>query len=152
MSIISIRDLTTENFYKCINLRLSEEQEKQIVSNVYSIAESKVNPCYTPYIIYLGEEVIGFVMTDYDPSLDDENKYWVPRLMIDSRFQGKGYGKEAMKIIIDRLRLKEDCKYIRLSTEPTNHQALKFYESIGFKNTGKLLEESEYILEYRVDQ
>ncbi|WP_456278776.1 GNAT family N-acetyltransferase [Bacillus sp. AK128] len=150
MTTVSVRDLSLNNFYKCINLKLREEQEKQVVSNLYSIGESKVNPCYTPYVIYLGEEVIGFVMTDYDPSLEDQNKYWVPRMMIDHRFQGKGYGKEAMEIVIERLSVNEDCKYIRLSTEPTNINAIKFYESIGFKNTGELLEESEVILEFSV--
>ncbi len=150
MGNISVQDVTISNFSKCINLQLGEGQENQIASNLYSIAESKVNPCYTPYAIYLDDTVIGFAMTDYDPALDEKNKYWVPRLMIDSRYQGKGYGKEAMKIVINDLKSKVDCRYIRLSTDPSNKHAIKFYESIGFVKTGEWLEETEIILEYRV--
>ncbi|MDZ5473740.1 GNAT family N-acetyltransferase [Bacillus sp. 31A1R] len=147
MAVISVRELTLDNIYKCINLNLDESQKNRIAPNVYSIAESKVNPNYTPYVIYADQDVIGFAMVDYDPTLDGEDKYWVPRFMIDVRQQGKGYGKEAMKQIIHMLKEAPDCERIRLSTEPDNIPAIKFYESIGFKNTGKLLEESEVILE-----
>ncbi|WP_099354971.1 GNAT family N-acetyltransferase [Fredinandcohnia onubensis] len=151
MSPIKIKEITIENFYECISLKLGEGQDRKIAPNVLSIAESKVNPCYTPYAIYLDEVVIGFVMTDYDPSLEPRNKYWVPRLMIDVRYQGKGYGKSAMKKIIDQLRTNEDCECIRLSTEPDNIVALRFYESIGFVNTGEVLDGTEIILELNLN-
>jgi diamine N-acetyltransferase len=115
MSTITIRDVTIENFYTCIGLKLDKEQEKYVAPNVLSIAESRVNPCYHPYAIYLDEVVIGFVMTDYDPSLEPKNKYWIPRLMIDFRYQGKGYGKRAMKEVINQISRHEDCECIRLS-------------------------------------
>ncbi|MBM6617575.1 GNAT family N-acetyltransferase [Bacillus suaedaesalsae] len=147
MQHLTINEVTVHNFIPVINLKLAESQKNHIASNVYSIAESKVNPCFTPYAIYLGEEVIGFVMTDYDQTLEDKNKYWIPRLMIDERYQGKGYGKLAMNIIIENLFSNDDCSCIRLSTEPSNVSAIKFYESIGFVQTGELLEELEVILQ-----
>lgn len=145
--VISIQDITKENIYKCISLKLSEEQKNRIAPNVYSIAESKVITNYTPYAINLDDVVIGFVMVDYDPTLSDEDKYWVPRFMIDQRYQGKGYGKQAMKQVIENLRTNEDCQRIRLSTEPDNIPAIHFYESLGFKNTGVMLDETEVVLE-----
>lgn len=147
MTKISLQDITKDNFYKCISLKLSEEQKNRIAPNVYSIAESKVITNYMPYAIYLEDVVIGFVMVDYDPTLPAEDKYWVPRFMIDQRYQGQGYGKTAMRIVIEKLCANEDCERIRLSTEPDNIPAIRFYESLGFKNTGVLLDESEVILE-----
>lgn len=146
MAQISIQELTVKNLYKCLELKLAEDQVDRIAPNVYSIAESKVDPNLTPYAIHLDEEVIGFVMTENDPNEIEERKYWIPRFMIDLSFQRKGYGKEAMQQVIDMLKKNEDCHYIGLSTEPDNYSAIRFYESLGFINTGELLEKSEVIL------
>ncbi|MGE7186993.1 GNAT family N-acetyltransferase [Peribacillus sp. NPDC006672] len=150
MDQISIQELTVKNIYKCLNLKLAEDQVDRIAPNVYSIAESKVDPSFTPYAIHLDEEVIGFVMTEYNSNEIEERKYWIPRFMIDVSYQRKGYGKEAMKQVIDMLKKNDDCHYIGLSTEPDNYSALRFYESLGFVNTGELLEEIEVILLLKV--
>ncbi len=146
MAEISIQELTVENIYKCIDLELAEDQVDRIAPNVYSIAESKVHSNFTPYAIHLDDNVIGFVMTECDPNEIEERKYWIPRFMIDVSYQRKGYGKEAMHQVIDMLKKNDDCHYIGLSTEPDNDPALQFYESLGFINTGELLEEREAIL------
>ncbi|PRX73920.1 diamine N-acetyltransferase [Bacillus sp. V-88] len=150
MAQISIQELTVKNMYKCINLKLAGDQVDRIAPNVYSIAESKVNPNFTPYAIHLDEEVIGFVMTEYDPSEIEERKHWISRFMIDVSYQRKGYGKKAMQKVIHMLKENDDCHYVGLSTEPDNYSALQFYESLGFFNTGELLEESETILLLKV--
>ncbi|MCE7793787.1 GNAT family N-acetyltransferase [Salipaludibacillus sp. CUR1] len=150
MAQISIQELTVKNMYKCLELKLAEDQVDRIAPNVYSIAESKVNPNFTPCAIHLDEEVIGFVMTEYDPNEIESRKYWIPRFMIDISYQRKGYGKEAMLQVIDMFKENDDCLYIGLSTEPDNYSALRFYESLGYVNTGELLEESEVILLLKV--
>ncbi|MEA3318658.1 MAG: GNAT family N-acetyltransferase [Bacillota bacterium] len=150
MAQISIQELTTKNMYKCLELKLAEDQVHRVAPNVYSIAESKVNPNLTPYAIQLGEEVIGFVMTENDPNEIEERKYWIPRFMIDVSYQRRGLGKEAMQQVVDMFKKNDDCHYIGLSTEPDNYSALQFYESLGFVNTGEFLEESEVILLLKV--
>jgi diamine N-acetyltransferase len=82
MNRITIQELTEQNVYKCINLKLAEDQVDRIAPNVYSIAESKVRHNFTPYAIHFGEEVIGFLMTDYDPTEIEQRKYWISRFMI----------------------------------------------------------------------
>ncbi|QXE02538.1 GNAT family N-acetyltransferase [Terribacillus sp. DMT04] len=152
MAQISIQELTVKNMYACLNLKLAEDQVARIAPNVYSIAESKVHSNFTPYAIHLDDEVIGFVITEYDPDEIEERKHWIPRFMIDVSYQRKGYGKEAMQQVIDMLNKNDDCHYIGLSTEPDNYSALRFYESLGFINTGELLEESETILLLKVSR
>ncbi|WP_404430927.1 GNAT family N-acetyltransferase [Sutcliffiella horikoshii] len=150
MPQLSIQELTMKNMYKCLELKLAEDQVDRIAPNVYSIAESKVNPNLTPYAIHLDQEVIGFVMTENDPNEMEERKYWIPRFMIDVSYQRRGHGKEAMQQVIEMFKRNDDCHYIGLSTEPDNYSALRFYESLGFVNTGELLEESEVILLLKV--
>ena len=62
MKQITIKNLTMNNIYKCLDLKLAADQVKRVAPNVYSIAESKVNPLLTPYVIHLDDEVIGYSM------------------------------------------------------------------------------------------
>lgn len=34
----------------------------------------------------------------------DDNNYWIYRLMIDKKFQGKGIGKQAIYLVIEEIR------------------------------------------------
>ena len=50
-------------------------------------------------------------------------------LAIDPRFQGQGIGREASKLILNKLK---DIKRINIITHPDNAVALKLYQSLGF--------------------
>jgi len=66
--------------------------------------------------------------------------YCVARLMIDERYQGKGYGRAAMVEAIRRMRAEPDCQEIALSIEPENAVAEKLYASLGFRKTGEVID------------
>lgn len=51
------------------------------------------NQC-TPFGIYAGDKMVGYVMVIYDY---DEETYNIWHMMIDSAFQGKGYGRAALR-------------------------------------------------------
>ena len=55
--------------------------------------------------------------------------------MIDRRYQGKGYGKEAVKLALEFIRTlpSGEAKYCWLSYEPENVAARELYRSFGFK-------------------
>ena len=82
--------------------------------------------------------MVGFALYGLD---EVDNEYWIYRMMIDQKHQGKGYGKEAIKLVIDDVRtLKEDRHHtITLSYEPTNEHAKRVYEKMGFKEVEGLV-------------
>ena len=63
--------------------------------------------------------------------------------MIDKKYQGNGYGKEAMKLAIDFIKTYPSGKtdYCWLSYEPENEVARKLYLSLGFEERLDLYEE-----------
>lgn len=78
--------------------------------------------------------------------IPDEQQYMICRLMIDHKFQRRGYGRKAMELIIAELQKNEDCHAIYLSTEPHNHAVKKLYESLGFRSTNRLINgEEEFV-------
>jgi diamine N-acetyltransferase len=70
----------------------------------------------------------------------DEGKYWILRVMVDRRFQGKGYGHAAMELLLDRLRAISGCDEVAISYEPENDVARRLYASFGFRETGEVVE------------
>ena len=136
MTTVTLREITPENFSAVINLDVAEDQKLFVAPNVKSIAQAKIYPDSIPMAIYSGDgEPVGFVMYGYDP---DDKKYYLGRLMIDARHQGKGYGKAATLEVIRRMSEIEDCRAIYLSFVPENTGAEKLYSSVGFQRTGAL--------------
>ena len=92
--------------------------------------------------------MVGFVMYGFDT--EDEH-FYLGRLMIDEKFQGKGYGKAATLEVIERLKQNEDCNEIYLSFVPENTGAEKLYKSVGFERTGEL-NGSEIVMRYVIER
>jgi len=67
--------------------------------------------------------------------------------MIDQKHQGKGYGKEAIKLVIDDIKsIKEEHhKTITLSYEPDNEHAKRVYEKAGFREIDGLIISDEQV-------
>lgn len=144
---ITLREITPENFSAVINLDVAEDQKLFVAPNVKSIAQSKIYPDSIPQAIYnADDELVGFVMYGYDP---DDRKYYLGRLMIDARHQGKGYGRAAALEVIRRLRETDGCDAIYLSFVPENTGAEKLYSSVGFERTGEL-NGSEIVMRYKL--
>jgi diamine N-acetyltransferase len=132
---VTLRDIDRNNFNQCVKLDVRDDQKNFVATNVYSIAQSKVEPTCTTQAIYDGDEMVGFIMYGLDM---DDKRYWVGRLMIDQRHQGKGYGRAAMVEAIERMRREPDCREIILSINSANEVARKLYQTLGFRETGEL--------------
>ncbi|CAK7079834.1 spermidine acetyltransferase [Tissierella sp. P1] len=144
--MLKLINIDSENFWEIIKLKVTKQQEEFVASNTFSIAQSKVQPECIPLAIYNDETPIGFLMYCID-SIDKE--YWIYRIMIDIKYQSKGYGRQAMELLINRI--KEDKKHhvIFISFEPENEWAKALYESMGFTPDGRVVEgEIVYKLEY----
>lgn len=136
--MVEFKKITRENYSECLNLKVAEHQKKFVASNVYSLAQAWVyyESAY-PFAIYQEDIMVGFVMMGYD-KVDDTYDIW--RFMIDEKYQNKGYGKSALELAIKYLVETFKVKEIFLSFEPENHCARKLYKSIGFEETGELVD------------
>ena len=68
--------------------------------------------------------------------LDDFNAYNLSQFFIDQRYQGKGFGYEAVNQILQLMR--EDGKYdkVVLCYIEGNDAARGLYEKLGFRDSG----------------
>lgn len=144
--MILLKSVDENNFDEVIELKVEKEQEHFVASNVFSIAQAKVLPECAPLAIYSDETLIGFAMYAMDR---EDQEYCIYRLMIDSRYQSRGYGKAAMEALISLIREDKTHHIIYISFEPENERAKALYESLGFVPDGRMVEdEVVYMLKY----
>ncbi|MCE5189138.1 MAG: GNAT family N-acetyltransferase [Eubacteriales bacterium] len=135
--MVSLVEIDRYNYLPVLDLCVAPEQKAFVATNEYSLAQAYVQPECVPLALYAEDKPIGFTMYCLDA---DDHQYWIYRLMIDQRYQGRGYGREAMRLLIDRIRsqLDEDHNRIYISFEPENRIAQALYESFGFVPDGRI--------------
>ena len=147
--------VNTENFDALIDLEVNESQQAYVADNIYSLAEAYANISEgryaQPFGIYDGDIPVGFLMIGYNIADEDDDfikypiikdNYLIWRFMIDKNHQGKGYGKEAMRLALEFIRTYPcgEAEYCWLSYEPENEAARNLYRSFGFEETPEMPE------------
>jgi diamine N-acetyltransferase len=133
---ITFRPVTRENLSAVIELTVTPEQEEFVSPNLYSLAETYVEPTWTPLAIYAGDALVGFAMFGRD---DETGRWWIMRYMIDVQHQGKGYGTTALPGLIDLIVERHGCSELLLGYEPNNEVASRLYARMGFAPTGEVV-------------
>ncbi|MBQ6678991.1 MAG: GNAT family N-acetyltransferase [Lachnospiraceae bacterium] len=148
--MLRLEKVNGKNVWELLKLKVAEYQEDFVAPNDVSVIEAYTavtgNGQAFPFGIYDDDIPVGFLMIGYD--VDDDwddapqiarGNYNLWRLMIDERFQGKGYGREAVRLALDFIKTFPcGCAaYCWLSYEPENDVARKLYHSFGFRETGE---------------
>ncbi len=147
---IKLEKINRYNWEEAIDLEVSEDHRNHVTSNEYSIAEAQFYSGIDAYAIYNDDKMIGFTL--FGAAIDDDNDeeeivypgslFWIWRFMIAEGERFKGYGKEAMRIVIEKAR-QAGYKIVYLSTDPDNAKGIRFYRGLGFKSTGVTQYEEE---------
>jgi diamine N-acetyltransferase len=152
--------LTDDSMKECIKLEVKPEQREFVAHNAYSLAtayveNSRGGHIVTPYAIYLESKMIGFIMYGYiKKELEDtygEDCYFFWRFMVDKKHQGKGYGRQALAMVIDEMKKMPNgvVDYIYTSYEPKNVVAKRLYEDFGFVETGQV-DDGELVMRLKI--
>lgn len=129
---INLRTITRENYLDLIALRVTPEQEQYVASNLYTIAQMQFKKEKIALGIYNDDVPIGLIAYD----LGD---YDIWRLMIDKNYQGNGYARRAMQMVLGIFRNHGKLREARTSVVPENSNARSLYESLGFQPNGETI-------------
>ncbi|MGM0641050.1 MAG: GNAT family N-acetyltransferase [Thermotogota bacterium] len=140
--MITLKNVTQENFWECIELSVSKEQSEYVTTNAVSIAQSKVQPECKPMCVYDDDLLVGFLMYCID---SDDGEYWIYRLMIDEKYQSKGYGEEALKTLIKTIKEDKEHNKIYLGVHIDSIKAVNLYKKYNFDFNGQVYG-SEHIM------
>jgi len=137
MPIVSLREITAETVRAVCRLSdtLSDAQRRMVAPNAVSIAQAHYEKHAWFRAIYADDSPVGFVMLYEDP---EKPEYYLWRFMIAAPFQKMGYGREAMRLIIDHVRSQPDARELTTSCVEEDGGPLPFYEGLGFVRTGDI--------------
>ena len=128
--MIVLKELNSENWLEVVNLSVSQKQKDIFpIPNVYWLGISRYEEHTTLFAIMLDEKNIGLVGLGYD---EDGVSGYINPLMIDEKYQGNGYAKEAMKKTIEILSAEYNVSEIHIGHRKANVAAGNLYESLGF--------------------
>ena len=146
--MLKLKKINRNNVGEILKLEVFDNQKSFVATNNSSIIEAYIaitenNHVFT-FGIYKDDTSIGFLMIGFDVNSDDEGapriakgNYNIWRLMIDKKFQGQGFGKEAMDLALEFINTFPcgTAKYCWLSHESDNDVARQLYKSVGFEET-----------------
>lgn len=119
-----------------VALSVTNDQDDFVATNAESLEEADENPDCVPLGIFVGDQAVGFAMYTLDA---DDGNWWIYRLMIDQRFQRRGYGRAGLRAVVERMFAIPGCSAIYLGVVRENRTAAAFYHQEGFRETGQVL-------------
>ena len=141
---VTLREIDEGNIDWVGEVRVVGEQRFHVASVAKTFWQSRGRDDFWMRAIYAGEEPVGFVCV----RLKGEEAY-LARLIVDFRHQGRGYGKEAIRLVLAEVRALPGCNRVTLSHVSSNASVARLYERFGFRHTGVVDEEGE--VEMRLD-
>ena len=136
--MINLREITSKNLKSIIDLNVKEDQKDYVALNSVSIAQGHYSKSAWFKGIFYDDRPVGFVMLDL---IEEENKCFLWRFMIDREYQGKGFGKIALTQVIDFVKSLNLYTYIATSYVPAENGAGGFYKNFGFIESEEITKE-----------
>ena len=132
--MIHLEAVTRDNFEELIGLKVRQDQESFVSTVAESLAQAYVYPDNAyPFAVYNDTDIVGFIMMGY---YEVKQYYTLWKLLIDHRYQNKGYGRQALELGLSYIKERFDPPDVYTGVAPGNTVAKNLYASAGFKATG----------------
>jgi diamine N-acetyltransferase len=139
---VTLREISPDIEDAVLALRVAPAQEQFVSGVARSLIDAATQPEGHPWLraIMADDVPVGFVMVSWDV-VPVPDQLWGPfylwRLLVDERYQGRGYGTAALALVAEAVRaggadeLLTSCGQGEGSPQP-------FYEGLGFVPTGEV--------------
>ena len=133
MRLISV---TEDNWMDVASLSVKEEQKGYVAPAIGILARGYVyRDCNVK--IYAFEKDGIIVGTALVREFTDEPLgYDLQQFMVDEQYQRKGYGSQALQLILDELRTESHYDHVELCVKKADTEAIRLYEKHGFVDSG----------------
>ncbi len=131
---ISLQEITEDTLSDILSLEVNEAQQHLITSNAKSIAQAHFSRYSWMRAVYAGEVAVGFILLYLEPN---KPRYEIWRFMIDKDYQGLGYGRIAMELVIEFVKDLPGSTEINLCYVPEKGNSSGFFKKLGFVDSGE---------------
>jgi len=141
MANLQLAELTTDNLFAALQLppQASDSDKEPVAPVAWSIAEAYVNPTAWPRVVVDGDNVVGFVMANWNPEEEiPEFRAGIWRLNVARDVRRRGVGRFAVEQVAGEAR-RRGLDRITVLWVPGPDGPEDFYLRCGFRKTGHLL-------------
>jgi diamine N-acetyltransferase len=150
MAAVELRDIVTEADRAAASaLRVGPGQDQFVASVETSFADAIAYPEALArfWSVFDGDQLVGFAMIsdgipedvlEADPTL--VGPYFLWRLLIDRRFQRRGYGTATLDAVVAYVRGRPGARALLTSAHQGEGGPQPFYERYGFVANGRVVE------------
>jgi len=134
--LVKLVDITVDNFMEARRLKVKDHQRAFVDSASGILSRGYAYKDHRPqvFMIQKDQTPVGLCFVK---DLDEEPAcYDLQEFMIDGNHQGRGYGLQALKLVIDHLGLEKKYDRIDLCVSRQAQDAIGLYEKAGFKDNG----------------
>jgi diamine N-acetyltransferase len=121
--------LDKKNMWQALTLKVEPDQEGFVLEAKSSVAMALMYKTKHAYVEMEGNRVVGLLVLEMDKR---KNYYNIDIILIDRKYQGRGYGKIMLQWAVDKL-TQEGAKELEIGVNRFNHAAKKIYLDIGFQ-------------------
>jgi diamine N-acetyltransferase len=143
---VRLLEITDANRAAVEAVRILPGQEEYGDTVVEALEEAARSPENRPWwrAVYVGDTPVGFVMLSLDAPPGDERspfRFFLWKLLIDARFQRRGYGTATIDAVVDLLRDYPGADALFTSAVSGPASPASFYEHYGFVRTGEIFDD-----------
>ncbi len=140
--MIRLTEITEDNWFEVANLTVKDKQKNYVAPAIGILARGYVyrNCNARIYAIENDGTIVGVsLVREFS---DEPPGYDLQQFMIDRRYQGKGHGSEALRLILNELRKEGHYDHVEVCVKKDDIPAIRLYEKFGFADSGYVDEDA----------
>lgn len=134
--MIRLSEITEENWLEAAALSVKEHQKAYLAPAIGILARGYVYRNCRGHVYAIENDGVAVGLALVREFTDEPLGYDLQQFMIDRRYQGKGYGAEALSLILDTLRKEGHYDHVEVCVKKENAAALRLFERHGFVDSG----------------
>lgn len=134
--MVRLAEITEDNWTEAAALRV-EDSQKDFVAPAAGILARGYVYRYCGGRVWLIENdgtAVGLALVR--EFTEEPLGYDLQQLMIDCRYQGRGYGSAALELILDALQREGHFDNVEVCVKKDDTRAIRLYEKHGFRDSG----------------
>ena len=138
MRLISV---TEDNWMDVASLSVKDEQKGFVAPAIGILARGYVyRDCNVKIYVFENDAaIVGMALVR--EFADEPLGYDLQQFMVDEQYQRKGYGSQALQLILDELRKEGHYDHVELCVKKADTEAIRLYEKHGFVDSGYIDED-----------
>ena len=139
--MIKLTEVTEENWMDVASLSVKDYQKKFLAPVIDILARGYVYRNCNGKVFAVENDGIIVGVSLVREFTDEPLGYDLQQFMIDHKYQGRGFGSDALALILDELRKEHHYDHVEVCVKKEDSAAIRLYKKHGFVDSGYIDEE-----------